>query len=692
MVAGLWSGAAAAQAADEEEPIVVIGSRYVPATSITASKNDAPLVETPQSVSVITRDQIDLLGFVDVQQAVRYTAGVVGETFGPDLRFDFLSVRGFTPKQYIDGLQAPISTAIYSVGVDLYAFEEVDILKGPSSVLYGNAPPGGIYNLVSRRADSTFGGEIGVRAGEQDFAQVQATMTGPVADGLAVRFTGLYRDRGSQVDFVDAERVTVAPTATWRIGPDTELTGLAYYQHDVVTGDTNGFLPVEGVLLPNPNGKVRRGTNLGEPSYNRYERRQFGAGYDFSHRFGSDVRIRSNAKWSEYDEDTALVYATGLDPADLRTVSRSLFPYRERVASFAADNRVEARVATGPIEHSLLAGVDYRNVSNDADFGFAFGAGGTIDLFDPAYDRAPIETPPLAFSFNDQRVKQAGVYVQDQARIGGLVLTLGGRQDWVEIRNRATGETEKQDKFTYRVSTNYVTASGLAPYLSYSTAFEPVIGTDAATGTTFEPSTARQIEAGVKYDGRTLSDRVRVFATAALFRIDQKNLVTVQPSVTPVFGVQTGAVRVEGAEIEAVARLYDRLSVNGSYSYTESEVREGDDGSLGAELPTTPRHKASLFVDYGWRDGALAGLGLGFGGRYVSRSAGSLPGPFNPVVYYGEASTLFDAIARYELGDWRLQVNASNLFDRRYAARCSGPVGCSFGQRRQVIATASMRF
>ena len=144
----------------EEGEVVVVAPRFVPSGAITASKTTAPLIETPQSVSVITRDQIDLLNYVDVQQAVRYTAGVVGENYGPDLRFDFLRVRGFIPIQYIDGLQAPVSDTIDNVGLDLYGFEAVDVLKGSASTLYGSTPPGGIYNLTSRRPSSPRVSEI----------------------------------------------------------------------------------------------------------------------------------------------------------------------------------------------------------------------------------------------------------------------------------------------------------------------------------------------------------------------------------------------------------------------------------------------------------------------------------------------------------------------------------------------------
>ena len=203
---------ATAQQADEEsrlDTVVVIAPEYVPTDGGTANKADIPLIETPQSVSVITRDQIDLLSFIDAQQAVRYTSGVFGENYGPDLRFDFVTVRGFTPKQYIDGLAAPVSTSIYSVGLDLYAFESFDVLKGPASALYVSAPPGGLYNQISRRPQDEFGGEIQAKYGTDDYKQIAGTVTGPLSDTVSYSLTGLYRDREAERDLVSAERCCV---------------------------------------------------------------------------------------------------------------------------------------------------------------------------------------------------------------------------------------------------------------------------------------------------------------------------------------------------------------------------------------------------------------------------------------------------------------------------------------------------
>lgn len=681
-----------AEEADGQDTIVVMAPGFVPEGAVTATKTDAPLIETPQSVSVITRDQIDLLNFIDVQQAVRYTAGIVGENYGPDLRFDFLTLRGFIPVQYIDGLQAPVSATIANVGAELYGFQSVDVLKGPSAVLYGTTPPGGIYNLTSRRPSSQLEGEVQAKYGTDEFMQIAGTVTGGLTRGVSARLTGLYRNREAQTDFVEAERAYAAPAVTVAVGPDTTLTGLGYYQYDRVRGETNGFLPVSGTLEANPLGRIRRGTNLGEPDYNDYERQQFSAGYELVHSFGKGVRFTQNARWSEYHEDMQTIFATGL-ASDNRTVLRSNFPFRDDVQQFAIDSRLNGNLVTGAVEHRLLAGLDYRNYREESAFGFA--AAPSIDLFEPVYGRFT-PTVPAFFPFTDQRLKQTGLYLQDQARLGDFLVTLSGRQDWLSIKNEriAGAPTSEQDRFSYRIGASYITDVGLAPYLSYSTSFEPVVGQDR-DGRAFVPTTGKQIEAGVKYDGRTLPEDIRLFATAAVYQIRQTNVLTPDPDQTrfPGSNVQTGEAKVEGLELEVVTRIRDRLSVNGSYTYADARVTQSNvPGQVGARLFAQPRHKASLFVDYTVTDGRLAGLGAGAGIRHLSDSPGALPGPFTPVVYFTGGSTLFDAILRYDTADWRFAINGTNIFDKRYVARCTGPVGCFFGPSRQVIATVTRKF
>ena len=683
------------------DSIVVRAEAFVPEENITANKTDIPLIQTPQSVSVITRDQIDLLGFIDLQQATRYTAGISSENYGPDLRFDFLTSRGFVPKQYVNGVVAPSSTTIAATGVDLYAFESVEILKGPASSLYGNTPPGGIYNQTTRRVSDDLRGEIRARVGSDSFYEVAGTVTDGLTENISGRITGLYRDQESYRDFVDANRLLVAPALKFGVGPNTILNLDALYQSDEVKGEFNGFLPVEGILLPNPNGEIPTNVNIGDPA-NLFERDQYALGAELTHAFSGALRFVTNIRYADYEERTPQnVYAGGgfantTDPSlpsFFNTLNRFNFTYAEDVTALSADSRLDGTFDAGGVQHKVIVGLDYRDVENVADFGFFFDPQ-PIDLFDPVFTPVPQPADPYPTAFNDQVLEQIGLYIQDHIQLGQFYVTIGLRQDWVEIENDLSSSSADQEAFTYRIGVNYVTDSGISPYASYSTSFEPLLGTDSVTGEEFDPSEGEQFEVGIKYDGRNLSDGVDLFASAALFHITQTEVVSFGAGTTPVFGTQSGEVEVQGLELELVTRIDDRISFNAAYSYTDSEVTENENNPLevGEPLPVTPEHKIALFGNYNVQTGRFAGLGYGLGVRYVSESAGSLPGPFNPLVFEGDDPVLFDAIISYDLPKWRFALNASNLADERYGARCASATGCNFGAPRQVIATIQYRF
>jgi iron complex outermembrane receptor protein len=269
-------------------------------------------------------------------------------------------------------------------------------------------------------------------------------------------------------------------------------------------------------------------------------------------------------------------------------------------------------------------------------------------------------------------------------------VTLGGRYDTDETEQLATGDKHKDDKFTYRVGANYVFDSGFAPYASYSTSFEPAIGTDTVTGLAFSPSEGEQSELGVKYDGRMLDNGVKLFATAAIYDIKQTNVVsTIYPAPTYApYSTQVGEVEAKGFETEFVARINEQFSINGSYTYTDSKVLNSNDTTqIGGPLMTTPKDKASLFADYTFKSGSLGGLGFGLGVRYTSKSLGS-----NGAGYWGQQSTLFDAAVHYDTPAWRIALNGSNITDVKYVARCSGYVGCTYGAGQTWTATLTRKF
>ena len=532
--------------------------------------------------------------------------------------------------------------------------------------------------------------------------------------------TALYRDADSEIDHAHTKRLLASPSATLKLGDSTSITALGYYQYDKVEGGAGGFLPIFGTLLDNPDGKIKRSTNLDAPG-DLFIRRQYAGGFDAEHRFAPDITVHSNTKWSHYHESTPIgLYSGGgftntTDPSlpsYFRTLQQYNYAYDERVTSFATDDRIDAKLMTGPVTHKLLAGVDYRNVRNLAAYQFIFA--GQIDAFHPVYNPADARSLDFPTRYNQQRLKQTGVYGQDQIGIGHLYLLLSGRYDWVKTQsaeifpfpdpNLVTTPPvylpQKQHKFTYHVGANYVTGVGVAPYISYSTSFEPVLGTDIDTRQPFKPTSTKQWEGGVKFDARGLPSDVKLFATAALFDIKEKNFVTAQTGQTNVFGsTQGGLVEVYGGELELVARIHEQLSINASYSYNHSEVKSSPNalGDIGAPLPTTPKHKASLFADYTFQRGELAGFGFGGGARYNSRSAGGLPSTTFPQLVAGQAivtgqATLFDAIIHYDVPGWRFAVNGSNIFDKTYVARCSGTYGCVYGAGRQIIGTITKKF
>lgn len=665
----------------------VSASVYVPKVANAASKSRIPLLETAQSVSVISRAQMNLLDWQSLGQAMRYTAGVNGESFGADARYDWIQQRGFNPSVYINGLRAPIGS-VKSTSIDLFGFQSVEGLKGPSSALYGSAPPGGIVNLTSRRPMAGFSGQAQLQYGSYDTKQATLDVTGSIGgnpDYLG-RFTMLYNSGGTQRRGVDSNRLYIAPAFTWRPSSDTTFTFLSYFQHDEITGDGAGFLPAYGVLLPNPVGEVPSSTNLGDTQYNNFKRDQYGVGYEFTHTFNDAWRFQQNTMYFSDESSKLEVYGTGLltdssgVPVDYRTVTRANFPFDENVRAFEMDSRIYGLFDSGNVKHNLIVGLALRHYKDDAAFGFA--AAPPIDLFDPVYGKR-ISTPPLSTTFLQQVQKNAGLYVQDVVEIDNWVITAGGREDYVDTSN--FGVTTIDHNFSYHVGVNYVMNSGLAPYASYATSFQPVSGADFA-GNAFRPTAGDQAEVGVKFQPTSLSAGNRLSVSLAAYELNQDNVLTPDPA-HPLFSVQTGAVRVRGIELEGVARFNRSLSFNFAYTVMDSEVTESNGTNLGKRLPVTPKQSGSALVDYTIPVGAVSRFGASLGVRYTGPSYGD---PANTLQAPGH--TIWDATVHYGFADWKIDLSASNLFDKKYVARCNSITACYFGYRRVINLSVMRQF
>jgi len=672
---------------------------YVAPVTTTGTKTDTPLIETPQSVGVVTRDQIDDQAATTVSQALRYTAGVLPEV-RPTGRYDSVFVRGFGGQgagaayvNFLDGLrqQRGISYAVPTV--DPWLLERIEVLRGPASVLYGQTGSGGIVNLVSRRPTAVPVHEIRLEAGTDGLLQTAFDFGGPVTeDGTFLyRLTGIGRIAQTQYDYNEEQRIAVAPALTWKPSDDTTLTVLGNYQYEPEGGFYN-FAPAVGTVLPNRFGRLPSSFFSGDPNYNLFQRRQASIGYQFEHRFDDTWTVRQNFRYQHIDAEFQAVSGRAL-MANQRTLSRSIVHAIEHADTLALDNQAQASFSTGGLDHTLLLGVDWARSSAKRRLGNGTAGVSALDIFAPVYFQNFAE-PALATTGQIQ--DQLGFYAQDQVALGKLRLTLGLRQDFAssETNTRATGRNASQEDsaFTWRAGALYLFDNGLAPYASYSTSFLPNAGTTspARGGNPFDPTTGEQYEAGLKFQPNGSNSYIQ----AALFHITQQDVLTPDPAATA-FSIQTGEIRSRGFELEGRASLSDNLSLIAAYAYTDAEVTSSTvAGVTGKRVPQVPEHSGSAWADYRFRDGPLSGLGLGAGIRYVGATQGNDTNSFRVPAF-----TLYDAAVRYDLGALRedlkgaeVTLNVSNLFDKDYVSSCSSTDACYFGNRRVVLAGLRLKW
>lgn len=661
---------------------------YVAHRTLVGSKTNTPLLEIPQAISVVGREQIKDQGARTVVQALGYTAGVSTNNSPNDTRFDSLRIRGFQPVLYLDGMALPYGASMFGQPkLDLNLLERVEVLKGPSSSLYGQISPGGMVNMVSRLPSATPVNSVELTADSWGMVQTNFDVGGvDPKNNLMYRIAGTLHDGGTQVDFVNDFRGAIAPSFTWKPDADTTFTLLSGYQRDV-TGLALQFFPAVGTLYPNPNGQIPLTKFVGEPGFDHFDRSQYWLGYQFEHSFDQIWTVRQNVRYTDVDTNTYAVAGggalgmTALQP-NLQTLNRGAFTFPENAAAFTMDNEAEARFSTGAFSHDALLGLDYRYFTSDLHEGFANAP--PINLYNTVYG-APIAMPAITIS-NGQVQNQTGLYLQDQIALGRWRLTLSGRHDWVGTDTfdaiKGTVQSQNDSAFSGRAGLNYVFDFGLSPYVAYASSFQPTTGV-GANGSAFQPTTSKQVEVGTKYQ----PVGTNLLLTAALFNIDQQNVLTPDPS-NVLFNVQTGEARSRGAEFEATASLTEGLKLTGSYTYTDTDVTKTNTASqLGKHLIVMPMNEAALWADYTFQRGQLAGFGAGGGVRYIGDSYGDAA---NTILIPGY--TLFDAAVHYDLSylDTRLRgvklaINATNLFNKYYVAWCNTLNSCFLGSGRTVM-------
>ena len=649
-----------------------------------ATKTDTELDEIPQAVSVVSGELARSRGADTLQDALRYTAGVTAEPYGLDPRADGFFVRGLDAQQTLDGFRR-----LYNYSpmprVDVYAIDRVEVLRGPASVLYGQGTTGGLVNAVSKRPSLRDAAEMSVRFGSFGHAEVRMDMTGSLnaSDTVAARLVTVARDAELPTHDLPNNRLLVAPSLTWFLGDATRITWLGQFQRDD-SASAQQFLPYAAVkgLRGEKLDDVR--LRIGDPRHDRLDARQntntLLLEHDFAERWSLSVKARDSHARTDFAQIYVDSFSNPFDPfvpgAPGRTVNRLFYGVTPVMRSQQADAGLQGVFATGAVEHALLFGVDYARFRQRSRS--AWGYITPIDLDDPV--SAGIVEPEY-FDEPDQRARQLGIYAQDQMRLGDrLTWVVGGRHDKVNVETEGAPETRLSET-TWRTGLVYEIAPGISPYANYSESFTPVQGVDFY-GDPFEPLRGDQVEAGVKWMPS------RQFAlTVAAFRMEEQNRLTNDPENIS-NTIQTGRVRSQGGEIEALYSGGNGWTVTGAASFTDVEVLESSfDYEEGRQLNDVPRRLASLWVDK--RIGLGAGaLSLGAGARYV----GSTTSYGENVTIQSPDYTLFDLRAEYAQGPYFARLNVNNVADRQVFAPCRALGDCFTGMPRTVMAEFGLRY
>ncbi|MDF7674203.1 TonB-dependent siderophore receptor [Acetobacteraceae bacterium ESL0709] len=709
-------------ASSKEEVIVVTATGMSRASS--ATKTRTPIIESPQTISIVNRKEIELRAAPTVADALSYVAGVQAEPQGIDSRVDEVSVRGFgaggfsSNNNFIDGLRLPSGGQWTRTSFDPAALEQIEVLKGPSGALYGQTAPGGVINLVTKKPTRKSEGEFFLQGtGFTNLADWQGQALGDVSGALNKdetvlgRVVALVKHGDTQVKDVSLSRYYFSPSLTWRYGWQSSWTLLAQYQRDQ-GGSTFQFLPATGTLYRSNGHHIDNNAFIGESKWNKYDRNQALIGSFLEHHFNRFLTLRNNTRYTYIDTVYRATVLSGDTlakcPPSLAgcipgaTVRRRAVEGRGRSQGVATDTQLEGHVKTAIVRHLLLVGTDYFytdwNHSRDTVKGSLVQP--VYDIFDPAPSGSSGFSSNLAPQVYTATVSQQnGVYFQDQMKVQRLRVTIGGRQDWARdntlnvLTNRKY--TTNSNKFTWRAGAVYLLPYGMAPYFSYAQSFQPEVSdpSSSRTGQPFKPTTGDQYEAGMRYQyGKS------IYITFGAYQITQKNMTT--PDGEAICGtssclVQTGKGRVRGLELEGRVNLPWDMALIFTGTRSDARItRTNQIGQKGNYLPQAPKWMASIFVDQRIHYGFFKGIGIGGGIRYTGDSYGDTANKLSIPDYI-----LFDTFLRYDFSEsfprykgLTFSLNMRNIANKRFVATCTAVAACYYGQGRSMTARLEYRW
>ncbi len=652
---------------------------YVAKRTATGTKTDTPLIEIPQSVSVIGRTEMEARGAQNLMDIIAYTPGISVNTYGPDNRGrDDFALRGFVDtntSNYRDGLPQSGFDLLYSI-TEPYGLERVDVMRGPSSVLFGRGDAGGVINRVSKLPTGVKSREIEVQYGSFDRKQIAFDIDDKFSsnEDLSYRLVGLVLDSNDQEKYPDGtllnrSRYYFAPSLRWKPNAGTSLTLTSEFLQHNSPEDTYYALAADQSLTDR---------KMGDYSFSKFKQKQGTVGYQFEHVLNDAWTFRQNARYSETTHERRVLWIDSLQP-DGHTYSRYTRSWNDEAKHAVIDTNLQGKLQAGATEHTVLLGVDWTRQEGKA-LRFT-GTGPDLDLLNPQYGLA-IPMPDVPTANYTETITQIGVYAQDQIKFGEhWVATVGGRQDHVKTttddRLNLSNQSNTDSAFSGRAGLTYLVGNGWAPYISYAESFLPVSGMDSDNNL-FKPSRGKQVEAGIKFQPANS----RSLFTAAIFDLRKTNVVTYQ-TVAPYAVRQIGKQSTRGLELEAKTELARGLNAVASYTWLDMKIRESAEASEVGKVPVTiPKETASLWLDYEMG----GGYGIGGGVNYVGKRQND---EANTSVEGGYA--LVNAMFRYDQGQWRLTLNAGNLFNRDYYTICYHGE-CYRGTERTLTATLKYKF
>lgn len=700
IAAPLTSGPALAADDDEliydrdADPVVltemeVYGSQgstagYQSRPSLAATKTDTPLVDVPQSISVVTRELIDDQAMRSMGDAVRFMPGV-GIAQGEGNR-DTPVLRGnsSTASFFLDGIRDDVEYFR-----DFYNVDRIEALKGPNAMIFGRGGPGGLINRVTKQAGQTAVRELALTVGAWEQYRTTVDFGRPVSDRLAVRVNGLFEDSGSYRDDVSLRRYAANPTLAFQVAPRTTLRAGFEYFHDERIAD-RGVPSFQGRPLATP-----AETFFGDPAQSPTHTtvRAFNAA--LQHDFGHGLTLRNTSRFADYDKFYQNVFPGAVNAAGT-AVSISAYNNGTDRENFFNQTDLVYTTGTGKIEHVILLGLELgrQETDNLRQTGYFTAVSPTttsvsVPLASPRYT-LPVTFQPSATDANNHGVADTvAVYAQDQITLlPQLQAVLGARlEDFtVDFRNNRTGTTiaQRDRLVSPRAGLIWKPAPTASVYASYSESSLPRAGEQLAsltiTNRAFDPEKFENLEFGVKWDARP-----DLAFTAAVYRLDRRNVVVADPA-DATRSILVDGQGTEGLELGLSGRINSRWSLTGGYAYQDGEIKVTQSATIraGARLAQLPRHSASLWNRYELN--ATWGLGLGWIYRdeiYASTdNTVSLPG-FARV----------DAAIFCRINDrLRAQLNVENLLDRDYYASAHNNNNITPGSPLAVRLSVTTRF